>query len=467
MISNSISARSRLGERMRIVGTLALALLAGPIVASASDHDDGENSFKARNLNITDVYAFREDWQDTAGNADNLILIMNTNPRSLAQQQYVFNTRASYQFHLSRVDDDDKTKAPTGSDDVQIKFTFGVPDAVGKQSITMELVVKGKRLYSQKMGATTTLAESAAGTPVVNSIKIGSSAVKVFAGLREDPFFFDVERYFRVRSLLATGRNTLGSGPTQGAPNPFRSDATAVDFTVGYNVNSIVVSVPRSLIQRAAAQNVFDVWTTINLPERLAVAQRQGPPGTDSESQVERLARPAINEGLVLSDRRLNRWNKIGPRDDLSTNNQPVLAEAAAVLTAVNDYGKKNGLKPPGVDVVVAGFLPDVMRIDTSKSLAINKAAYNGDFVTVRGSTPAPMLTGGRKLEDDVVDITLSYLLNGDPTGASVKDGVSYSGGTTCQTAGQGSVGNSGHRCLHGQQTRLGSASFPFLAMPN
>jgi chorismate mutase len=184
-------------------------------------------------------------------------------------------------------------------------------------------------------------------------------------------------------------------------------------------------------------------------------------------TQVERLARPAINEGLVLTDKRMALFNAVGPSKDLSDAAAPVREQAVAVLTALNKYGSSNGLKAPAVADVATGFLPDVMRIDTSKKVAVGTAAYNSDFVIVNGTTAGAMLTGGRKLEDDVMDVTLSYLLNGDPTGASVKDGVSYAGGTTCANAGQGSnPGNPGHRCLNGQTTRLGSATFPFLATP-
>jgi len=291
----------------------------------------------------------------------------------------------------------------------------------------------------------------------------------VFAGLREDPFFFDVERYFRIRSFLATGVNSLGSGPIQGGPNVFRSDATAEDFTVGYNVNAIVVSLPLSLLRANAQQNIFDVWETIKVPKEVQSSlnfeftKRDGIPMV----QTERLARPGINEALVLTDKRLAQFNSIGPDKDLSAAAAPVREQAVAVLTKLNQYGTSNGLNAPSVENVATGFLPDVMRIDTSKTVPVGTAAYNSDFVFVEGSNNAAMLTGGRKLEDDVIDITVSYLLNGDPTGASVKDGVTYAGGTTCATAGQGAnPGNPGHRCLNGQTERLGTASFPFLATP-
>jgi hypothetical protein len=179
------------------------------------------------------------------------------------------------------------------------------------------------------------------------------------------------------------------------------------------------------------------------------------------------LARPGINEALVLSDKRLALFNSVGPASDLSAAAAPVRDEVVAVLTKLNEYGKANGLAAPTVENVAAGFLPDVMRIDTSKSVAVGSAGYNSDFVIVEGSTAGAMLTGGRKLEDDVIDVTLSYLLNGDPSGASIKDGVSYAGGTTCETAGQGTnPGNPGHRCLNGQTSRLDNATFPFLAAP-
>jgi hypothetical protein len=464
---------SRIGTRVAryVRGAAVVAALCATQVGvvRASDHDDGETTFKARNLSLTDLYSFVESWQDSSGSADNLILVMNTNPRSLAQQPYTFNTRALYEFHLTRVNDADKAKRPTGKDDVKVGVSFGRPDPANqRQAIVLSLTVKGKKVFSGNVGTTSSLADSIAGSPVINSKSVKGTNVRVFAGLREDPFYFDVERFFRIRSFLATGNNSLGSGPIQGGPNVFRSDATAVDFTTGYNVNAIVVSLPLSLIRVGAQQNVFDVWETIKVPKELqsktsSEYTKRGPPLV----QTERLARPGINEALVLSDKRLAQFNSIGPDKDLSDAAAPVRAEAVAVLTKINEYGTANGLAAPSVAAVATGFLPDVMRIDTSKSVAVGASAYNSDFVIVEGSTDGAMLTGGRKLEDDVIDITLSYLLNGDPSGASVKDGVTYAGGTTCETAGQGAnPGNPGHRCLNGQTTRLGSATFPFLAPP-
>ena len=80
-------------KRLLMVAVLVLGTGLGLFTVQASDHDDGELDLKGRALNLTDVYAFREDSQ--TGNPfdqNNLILVMNTHPRSLARQQYYYYT---------------------------------------------------------------------------------------------------------------------------------------------------------------------------------------------------------------------------------------------------------------------------------------------------------------------------------------------------------------------------------------
>lgn len=479
---------------IRTVFGLVMALTP-PTPLVASDHDDGESDLKGRALNLTDLYVFREDWQSKSGSAENMVFVMNTNPRSVARQQYSFSSQALYEFHISRVSAAAKVLKPTGADNVRLSFQFGVPKADGKQDIflTMNGVNSSPNKLARALnrrrilvGTTTTLADAQKNVVLSNS-PVGGGGISVFAGLREDPFYFDVERYFRIRGLLATGVNTLGSGPTQSGPNGagpnvFRSDATAVDFAAGYNVNSIAIKIPISFLQTTKLEPVFDVWETISIPARRSTCRFL--PAficsglshfRDSFRQVERLARPAINEGLVLSNDSLNAFNAIAPHLDLSKGATPVLSEAGAVLTAVFKYaaGAGVGLNPAPVADVVAGFLPDVMRVDSSKKVEIGSWAYNSDAVLVK-DTKAAMLTGGRKIEDDVMDITLSYLINGNPfcgpnKPCDIQDGVSYAGGTKlCSEAGLGSnPSNPGHKCLTGQEVRDGGAEFPYLASPN
>lgn len=391
------------------VSLLALSLTVAwtsftPKSVIASDHDDGEVDTKGRNLNLTDLYVFREQDQNSAARQDDLILVMNTNPRSVARQQYYFSTNALYDFKISRVANRDVT--PTGKEDVTIRFQFDAPNSRGEQPFKLTLIADGYK--NSDKGITTPLSVNPQ-NPTINNLSLGKTPVSVFAGLREDPFFFDVEQFFRVRA------GALGIGPAVG----FRTPDQALDFAKGYNVNAIVVRIPRSLIAGRTNATVFDVWETISFKNN-AYSRFQ---------QVERLARPGINEGLVVTNDFLNAFNSIPPTADLSKGAAPVVAEARKTLKALGNNDQR-------ADALLAAFLPDVMRIDT------NVPSGYANALNANGSPVA-----GRKLMDDVIDITLTVLTNS----AVTTDNVSYAGtpGNPAQ----------GHQPLVPQ--------FPYLALPN
>jgi hypothetical protein len=250
----------------------------------ASDHDDGETSTKGRNVNLTDLYVFREvDQQNqvdggnrTFGGAtdptSNVVFIMNTNPRSLPRQQYFFaNSPARYNFWVKRVHGvpNSFNNRSDGIPDFVLRFEFGAPDANSRQAITLSKVYTPSGTPNESTKTTinagfTTPAPPGLGnqTAVVNSPVLGQDQLTLFAGLREDPFFFDVTQYFRVRAGAA------GLGPAVG----FRSAATAIDFTKDYNVNAIVLRMPLAFLQRNADGSLdpataFDVWETIQVQQ--------------------------------------------------------------------------------------------------------------------------------------------------------------------------------------------------------
>ena len=244
-----------------IIG-IFLGLVCAGVFSVASDHDDGEIDLKGRALNITDVYAFREDAQTgNANDAGNLILVMNTNPRSLPGQQYFFSTTALYQIHLSRVTADNKNKRPTGEEDVVIRMQFGTPNDTGNQNVTVTWINNGaeQRITGTTNNSpiiTTTLADSRSGNLNNNTFLAGGETITLFAGLREDPFFFDVIQFFKVRDAAVATGQFIGFQPAN----------KAIDFTKNYNVNSIVLRVPIGALQSPAEEPVFDVWSTIMVP---------------------------------------------------------------------------------------------------------------------------------------------------------------------------------------------------------
>lgn len=180
---------------------------------------------------------------------------------------------------------------------------------------------------------------------------------------------------------------------------------------------------------------------------------------SSSYTQVERLGRPAINEGLVRANANLVAYNSVPPSADLSDAASAVRTDVVGTLTALGTACTAAGQTPAAVADVAAGFIPDVMRIDTAHTTPVGTAAYNNDFTYVTGvtgtSTPSGatgpvILTGGRKPADDVMDVTLSYLCSKDPTGATIQDNVSY--------AGFGGNAAQGHTAL--------LSAFPYLANP-
>lgn len=386
---------------------LGAANLLQPEPLQASDHDDGDIDVRSRALSLTDLYAFRERDLNPSARENDLILVMNTNPRSLARQQYFFSTEARYEFRISRVSNNNAT--PTGRPDVTLRFTFDPPQgSPRRQRMTMTVIdskgtVTVDRTIANRPLFTTALA---AGTPTQNPVTVRGSTFNIFAGLREDPFFFDVEQFFRVRAGL------LGRGPAVG----FRPPATAVDFATGYNVNTVVVRVPRQFLQGATNATTFDVWLSLLIPD----------PRTGQFVQTEQLARPGINEALLIGQNNLAAYNRTQP----SANVPPsVASEATSVLLAL-------GNSPARAQALLGAFIPDVMRIDTTGP---------SGFANALNSKGSPIR--GRMLQDDVVDIALSVLSNG----AVTTDNISY----------EGVPGNSaqGHDPL--------DANFPYLALPN
>jgi Domain of unknown function (DUF4331) len=330
-------------------------------------------------------------------------LVMNTNPRSVARQQYYFSTNARYEFKLTRVADKEAT--PTGQEDITLRFEFAPPTDRNQQQIKFTVIKDGKETSGTNLRTTPLNSEK----PIINQLGADGSKLAVFAGLREDPFFFDVEQFFRVRA------GALGTGQAVG----FRPPNQALDFAKGYNVNAIAVRVPQKFLQGATGSNIYDVWETISLRD----------PATGKYQQVERLGRPGINEGLITSNNLLNIFNSVPPTADLSPAAAPIGAEAARTLKALGNNDDRT-------KALLQAFLPDVMRIDTTG------ASGYANALNAKGSP-----IRGRMLKDDTIDTTLSVLTNGAIKG----DNVSYEG--------TGSNPAQGHKPLE--------ASFPYLALPN
>jgi hypothetical protein len=224
------------------------------------------------NLTLSDLYAFREDWQSSGASSGNMILIMNSLPGAIPMQQYFFNPSARYEFHLSRVGTgSQKAVAPTGSDDIVIQFQFSGADtnvadtAYNTQSMAVTTfrdgVTDGTVTTNTDNSAilSTSLVNSQLSALTINNFMIGGSQMTVFAGLRQDPRFFDIVHFFDLKGSL------VASNGTSASPGFASSPTIAGDSSTGYNVNTIVLRVPISFLQ-SNGETVFDVWETVLVP---------------------------------------------------------------------------------------------------------------------------------------------------------------------------------------------------------
>lgn len=132
----------------------------------------------------------------------------------------------------------------------------------------------------------------------------------------------------------------------------------------------------------AARSQVIGVWETTNVAN-----------GNNTYTQQDRLSRPLINEVIatVANNRHLIN-NHVTPRSD------PLQIKRDIDSFLIYPAGRSEATRK----VIEAVLVPDIMRADMSQS----GPAYLG--VETKGATGGTF--GGRKIEDDVVDISLGII---------------------------------------------------------
>jgi hypothetical protein len=212
-----------------LIGSLsAIVLTAGVIYAA--DHIDAPavtgTGNKSLGNDITDVYAFQSP-------ADNTKMVFVLNTQGLMSPAVsgaaVFPSNTMYEINIDNTGDnveDLVIQALVQNGKLRV---YG-PVAVGTPGTTSMV---------RTAGASTEVAVTAYGA-ASPSIGTSSSGVKVFAGPRDDPFFFDLTRFKEIIAGTQTGFRNPG-----------------VDAFAGTNVMSIVVEVPKSTLGGASTINVW------------------------------------------------------------------------------------------------------------------------------------------------------------------------------------------------------------------
>jgi len=202
-----------------------------------------------------------------------------------------------------------------------------------------------------------------------------SGGGKAFAGVRDDPFFFDLPGFVEFKKQLLAGSTDL---PT------LLGGFTGTDTFAGTNVSSIAIEVPNARL--GGTGKTIGVWATVLMKSN----------GT--YQQIERMGRPAINTVFNNTAAEKEAANRLRPSDDRAFDRDNIIA----TLTAIDHVLEVNALSNYSAGEIAA--LANVLT---------------PDMLTVKLGDPAGFLNG-RRLADDVINAEFSLLTHGNVT----SDGV-------------------------------------------
>jgi hypothetical protein len=252
-----------------------------------------------------------------------------------------------------------------------------------------------------------------------------------FAGQADDPFFLDL----RVFDLLY-GTNMSETGH---------------DTLSGYNVNTLALQVPKSdlaLRGNATRNPVVGIWTTTSRPRVKLYGNDGSQSSSGSLAQVSRLGMPLVNEVVVPVGKK-DRFNASRPANDTQflpkvTNPEvpqliqkiyhiPAPATPRKDLVEVFLTGVCKACGPVAADLNSQQLNKDVnaSRFQPAEELRLNMAVAPSASPNRLGVVGGDLagFPNGRRLADDVVDVTLQaaegVLLPGHPAAVdSLGDGV-------------------------------------------
>jgi hypothetical protein len=397
-----MEARKVITRRLLLPVTIVGMLTCPPAGVPAADHRDAPVVDGLPEGDITDVFAFLDP-----NDSSKVVLIMNVNPFAVpaANPGYRFSPDLLYQFKIDNTGDAVEDLV------IQVQFTgLALPQTVQVFGPAVPQIVGAQSLKPSGVPTVTGKTETV--------LRDSSGRISVFAGLRDDPFVFDVAQFFRILNGSQDVFRAVTS-PALGAlrGRPVRSDATSgVDSFGGFNVSEIAVELPAAML-RGTTSSKINVWATVSRSN----VEVHGPIPQESQLMVqfERMGQQAFNTvfgtaalkdtiNMTVPANDVANYSSLVPDALTTTDNDGTgntISGRAAVLNAVGVTSLPSGvplLLPstfPNTDknLLRAALLPDVLRLDLDRApsdLAI------GQFG----------LQNGRRLGDDGIDIALRLL---------------------------------------------------------
>ena len=248
------SRSGALGGGFAVAALVLTAVLYNALPVRGSDHQDSPAVVARPAADITDVFFY-----PAGDNPANVVLQMDVSPLLTPANsgQAALDPAVLYQFKIAH-------GASPGQEDMAIQVR-----AIGAGP-TQTIAVYGP--FAPVAGTTSVLGPQS-GSIAFNSAAAPATAngMRVFVGPRADPFFFDLLQFFSF--LPDRNYQTPGSAPKAPFsfkfPSPSGTFASCVKGTPSdalsanaFNVLSIVVEAPKSLIAPSSGSPVVHLWAT-------------------------------------------------------------------------------------------------------------------------------------------------------------------------------------------------------------
>jgi len=360
------------------LGAVAAAMALGAFLpqippAIAADHAESTSVAGDPGADIADVYAFLDPNDNTR-----VILAIDVEgfivPSELLNLSF-FSPDVMYSLEIENTGD--------AIADTSIDITFSPQTSRGAPQTATIRLPNGKKFQAP----TTVQTLNSTPNPFVVTTD-PASGVSFFAGLTDDPFYFDIVGFNRfVGSVLAGTPNAghLGRGR---------------DSFAGYNIHMITLSVPASML-KGSAGNVIGV-NGVTLRRKETNRKDSGEvKAKGGWVQVDRMATPAVNTALIPFARK-NEYNAASPEDDAAGR---FAGDIVATLTAL------------GTNATNIGILASV-AVSNGDYLRLNLAQPNNGLGG--GTSAGAGFPNGRRPGDDVIDTLLFFIANQNPLGDNV-----------------------------------------------
>jgi hypothetical protein len=302
-------------------------------------------------VDITDIYAFQKP-----GDPKRSVLILNVNPLAPTHANE-FRSDAVYELLVDTDGDAEAERA------FRIRFSH---KRNGKQTARVTTAqIKGELEDGHLHGKEKELVDDApvsfGSAPKVTN---GKEGTRFFAGIRSDPFFFDLLGFL----------------------NGFKF--TGADFFADKNVFGIALEVPNKLLGK---NSKIGVWARTLVPMTMQ-------PG--HLTQADQMGRPAINTVFNHGNEK-NIFNATQPDDQRETQNGSGKTYLDSFVATLESFGHSGSEATAIADIL----LPDILTYDYSSSSGF---------------------LNGRRLQDDVIDIELELVTNGKVKGDGVGPHTDY-----------------------------------------